>query len=95
MSHYNVGDTARISASFKDVAGAAADPTTVELRIKGPDGVTTTYTYAGGGVVKDSVGEYHHDLAFAEAGFYVYQWLSTGVPSLMEEASMYVEASRI
>ena len=40
---YDTGDLVRVSLSFTDESGGAADPTTVRGRFRDPSGVVTTY----------------------------------------------------
>jgi hypothetical protein len=51
----DIGDLLRLTSwddahplGFTDSVGAAADPTTVSLIVRKPDGTVTTYTLAGG-----------------------------------------------
>lgn len=67
-STYDRGDTVRLSATFRDDAGAFSDPTTVVLKVKKPDGTTSTFTYALAQITKDSVGNYHKDIAVDQSG---------------------------
>lgn len=87
------GDLRRISASFKDLAGAAVDPTTVTFKFTKPSGVTTSYVYPAAQVVKDSVGNYHVDLSVDASGLWLYRWESTGTGQAAENGEFMVEPS--
>jgi hypothetical protein len=63
MNLYQVGDLVRISAVFRDIAGALVDPSTVSLKVTKPSGAQNTYTFALSQVIKDSTGNYHYDAA--------------------------------
>jgi len=83
---YDIGDVARLSASFEDSTGALADPATISLLVTQPDGTATTYTYSGAQVIKDSTGRYHYDLSLvAGVGTWEYRWTTTGTPALVIE----------
>lgn len=73
---YEVGDMRRLSAAFT-VSGTATNPTTITLLVKPPSGVLATYTYASD-ITRDSTGNYHYDLTFDAAGYWLYQWYGTG-----------------
>lgn len=74
MSVYpGVGNTARLSCSFTDENSQAADPTTVTVTIKPPNGPASIYT-----PVRDGVGAYHYDLALTVAGDYGYRFKGIG-----------------
>lgn len=64
-SKYDKGDLVRSAVAFTNEAGAAADPTTITFKFKvGKNGTITTYVYGvNAELVKDSVGNYHVDLA--------------------------------
>ncbi len=74
---YDVGDLARVSATFKRGA-AFDDPTTVTLKIRKGDGASATYTYALGQVTRDSLGIFHADISLDVPGTWVYRWEGTG-----------------
>lgn len=88
---YDIGDLRRLSVAFKDINGAAADPTTVTFRMRKPDGTVTTYVFGTDSeLVKDSVGNYHVDWTFALAGRHVWRFEgSAGGPVTTEEQDAY------
>lgn len=97
MNLYDVGDQTRISSAFVNLAGAAIDPTTVIFKFRSPSAVvTTSYVYGvDGAVIKDSVGNYHVDLALTEAGYWSYRWESTGVGQAAGEQRLLVRPASI
>lgn len=96
MNSYDVGDYVRISNAFTTlVTGAAIDPTTVSLVVRAPDGTSTTYTYAGATVTKDSTGSYHADIPATMAGLWRYRWTSTGTGAASEESVFEVIPRRV
>ena len=78
---YDLGDATRLKASFKDLGGSAADPTSMFFRYRVPGSppqvITKTYV-TDPEVVKDSVGEYHIDLSLDTAGEWKYYAKGTG-----------------
>ena len=103
QSGYEVNDTVRLWGTFKaaswvvtDGVPAATytltDPTTVTLTIKTPGGVSTAYTYAGGGVTKDSTGVFYRDVVFSEAGTWYAEWAGTGAAAGVQTVRFRVVA---
>ena len=79
MTTYKEGNTVRLEATFKTAAGVLTDPGTITLETLDQANVTNTYTYAGGGVTRLSVGIFYRDIVTIP-GTYKY-WFSgaTGV----------------
>ncbi len=74
---YNLGTAVTVSTAFT-VSSVATDPTTVTLNITSPSSVTTSYTYAGGTVTKDSTGNYSKEFTPDARGHWKYEWVGTG-----------------
>src|SRR5579872_6677913 len=73
-----VGDIETPDASFT-LNGVATDPSVLTFQFIKPDGTTTTYTYGvDAQLVRDSVGNYHVQLAVDLAGNWSYEWVATG-----------------
>lgn len=53
------------------VAGVLTDPTTVSWAVTSPTGTTTTYTYAGATITRDSVGQFSKEITCADPGDWV------------------------
>jgi hypothetical protein len=87
---YTVGALVRASATFKDLAGVDADPTTVKFHVFDPiTGVKTTYTFGNPGdeeLVKDAVGKYHVDLNVNKVGTWKYKFEGTGQNQSAQES---------
>jgi hypothetical protein len=92
MNAYDKGDVVRLSAAFT-TASVAVDPTTVSLVYQKPRTSQVTLTYAGGGVTKDSTGNYHVDLTTDVAGTWVYRWVSTGTGAAAETGRFVVRSN--
>ena len=89
---YDKGDLVRIHATFT-ASSVVADPTTVTLKVKDPDGVITTYTYGGGTVTKSSTGVYYKDVSVSNDGMWYYRIEGTGAVQSAGEGSFRVRKS--
>jgi hypothetical protein len=83
--------------NVKDSSGLAItlDPSTVTVKVTDPTPTTTDYTLGAGQVVKDSVGNYHYNLATTGAsalGYWVYTWITTGTPAHAEKNVFLLES---
>lgn len=87
----NVGDLMRLSAEFRDENDTLADPTTVELRYKKPNG--QKYKINSGSITKDDTGKYHYDLSIDLSGTWYYLWKGAGAVQAVEQGSFPVEES--
>jgi len=86
VEFYDKGDQIRFSATFKNLSGATADPTTIVFKAKKPAGTITTYTFgAGAEIVKDGTGVYHIDLDIDASGDWSGRWEGTGAVKVAEE----------
>lgn len=73
VGEYNAGSTVRLTQQYTDSNGALANPTTVVLRVRPPDGVITTPT-----VTNPSTGNFESLFNVDDAGRWVYEWRTTG-----------------
>lgn len=92
MNVYDIGDVARVSATFT-VGGTATDPTAITAKVQAPDLTETSYVYGVASVVRSSAGAYYLDIPCAAAGRYRVRWVGTGAAAAAEEASFTVRAS--
>ena len=76
MTAYDLGDLAHVSVAFTTSAGVATDPGTVSFLYKMADDVTWTTLVYGVDItlVKNSVGNYHVDVACDAVGMAFYRW---------------------
>ena len=88
----SVGDLVRVSGVFKNASDVLTDPSTVTCKYRTPKGAVTTVTWAGGGVVRDSVGAFHVDIDVTLPGTWVYRWYSTGTVQASEESTFEAAA---
>lgn len=87
LPEYDVGDSRRIIATFTDIDGNLADPTTITFEIKQPDETTTQYVYVTDPeVVRDSLGVFHVDWPLAQKGLHIFRYEGTGA---VEAAGQY------
>lgn len=86
INTYDIGDKFRVSAIFKNDAGAEDDPETVTLLLKrGAAGTETSHVYLTDlAVIRDAAGRYHYDIVVTAADAahpkraLFYRWKSTG-----------------
>lgn len=89
-----VGDLARISAEFRNLAGTLTDPTTVSFKYRTPAGVETTFVYGTDPeVARASTGSYFVDLDLTEIGRWAYMWTATGTVQGTESGAFPVGTS--
>lgn len=74
---FDINDAPTFRCAFA-VSSVATDPTTVSLLVRKPDGTTTTYTYAGATITKDSTGNYSKQITLDQRGVWYYVWTGTG-----------------
>lgn len=92
---YDVGDMIRCSVSFKDLNGTAIDPTNVTIKIQKPNQTIVEYVYlVDGGVIKDSVGNYHYDFLITLDGMHTFGWFGSGNMSAVETSTFFVNPSK-
>ena len=91
---YDIGDMVRLTGTFTQNA-AVVDPSTISVKLLAPDATSSTYTYSGGTVVRDSMGVYHVDVAPVLSGTYRYRWVSTGTGAAAEEEWFQVRSRRV
>ena len=89
---YDVGDGVRTTSLFK-VSGVLTDPTTVTIKIKSPDGTITTKTWAGGDIVRTSLGVFTHTFTVTAAGSWWYRWEGAGAVIGAAERRLQVRTS--
>lgn len=75
---YDVGDMVEIYVTTTNDAGAAADPTTLEIEVKVDDGTPTVETWPGGGITRNGLGdfEYRYTVPAGRVGFW--KWSADG-----------------
>jgi uncharacterized protein YfaS (alpha-2-macroglobulin family) len=92
MNRLDVGDSVRLVATFKDFDGVARDPATVTLRVRKPSGEVLRPAVLH---PQPGSGTYYAELVLDEAGWWVYEWETTGVPTVVEGGEFHVSEKRI
>lgn len=93
---YIPGEVARLTLAVTTVAGVAADPGALRLKMRAPAGTVATYTYGSGSeIVKDATGNYHADIVLATAGVWAYRWEMDAPNAGAAEGAINVQKSRV
>jgi hypothetical protein len=75
---YQAGDTYPAQLTILDAAGTAADPDSLTLTVREPDGTTIVYVYGDDSeIVRDSEGIFHADIPVDAAGMWAFAWATT------------------
>jgi uncharacterized protein YfaS (alpha-2-macroglobulin family) len=94
LQEFDLGDAPRAINKFRDFNGVLADPTTVMVKIRKPDGSIVTKPYpTDTEIVKDSTGIYHVDLSTDMAGQWTIRWEGTGTVKAAIEQRFTVRRS--
>lgn len=73
---HDIGDQRRLTGNFVDIDGNPADPSSVTLIIREPDGTLITKT--GGELGNVVIGTFYYDHTIAKAGRHVYRFEGAG-----------------
>lgn len=92
VNTYDKQDSVRLKVTFK-VDSVNIDPTTVTLRVKDSEGVTSVYTYSGASVTKESTGVYYKDITVTTDGVWYYRFEGTGACQAASEHKFVVRKS--
>jgi hypothetical protein len=93
VSSYDVGDKARVTATF---GSGSIDPSTVVAKVKNPLGQVTTYTYGtDAALVRSSLGVYYIDVSLTVAGTWWVRFESTGTGQAAEERELRALPSKV
>jgi len=92
---YDLGDRVRVSAAFKNAEiQAAIDPDVINLSVRSPAGMVTTYTHGvDANVVKDDVGRYYAMVNANAPGFWFYRWWSAGFGQTAKEKEFKIRTA--
>jgi hypothetical protein len=83
-----------MEATFKNAAGALANPTTVTLRIQKPDGTIASYTNASG-LTSDTTGIWYRDHDIDVAGTWQFRFEGTGTIKATHESAFRIRPRRV
>ena len=91
-----VGEVVRLSIAATDLAGLAAEPGGITLKLKPPVGAVSAYAYgAAPEVVRDGVGRYRADIPLTTAGPWAYRWELSAPNAGAAEGVITVQKSRV
>lgn len=91
---YDLGEPRRLDAAFTSAEGAAADPTTVTLRITKPSGAVITDNYGSpSAIARTGTGTYYYDATLDEVGSWRWQWEGTGAVGVIEPGQLEVRGN--
>jgi hypothetical protein len=87
---WDVGDAPTIYIDFVDNAGTPANPTSVTLRVRRPDGTVDVLP-----TTPTAVGHYEAVVPLDAHGTWRYRWEGTGAVQAAEEGELLVRRSRV
>lgn len=91
-----IGTGVTTTQEFRDESGDLADPTTVTMTVREPDGTTTTYVYlTDPEVERDAEGVFSFSIVPDAAGLWGFRWLGTGTVPLASEEFVTITPSRV
>lgn len=91
---YDYGDQVRVTCTFTDLNGSAADPTGITFKWKTPEGTASSYVYGTDAeLVKSATGIYYVDLPLNVEGVWHYRFEGTGSLVAADEGHLTVKNS--
>lgn len=87
---WDIGDLYTARATFRDEAGALANPDDVDLTVEAPDGTQTTPTPSS-----TATGIWTWDQSLTQSGVWVFKWVGTGAVTAVESVEVYVRRERL
>ena len=90
MTLYLISTTVRVTATFKNLAGTNADPTSVVCTVKDPGGATTTPSVTPG-----ATGIYYADITLDEVGTWYVEWQGTGALVVAGDTALTVRSTYV
>lgn len=94
MNIFDVGRKIRLGMNLTDIAGAAADPGALTLKVQEPSGYVTTLTWqTDAGLVRGALGTFYVDWDIDQAGLHRYRWESAGNAQSAAESAFTARAS--
>lgn len=91
-NEHDIGDVITLRATFRDAAGALANPGAVALAVRKPDGTLVTPAPTP---TEASVGVWQHAIAPDQSGWWTYRFIGTGANAAAEEARFFVRTPRV
>lgn len=87
---YQVGQEIQLEGDFVDINGAAKDPTTVDCKVRQPNGVTVDVA-----VTSSTVGKWTGLFTPTMAGRHIYRFFGTGAVQAQRQNVFAVEETAI
>lgn len=91
LDSYPLGGSIGASTTFADVNGAPANPTTVTLAVRKPDGTLVTYTSTAAQLENPAVGLWRRKIVGDQAGWWHLVWTGAGAVVAVGEDEWTVE----
>jgi len=90
--HYEQDSALRFRATFRNNAGALADPTTVTLRHTEPSVAAVNYVYGTDlEVVRESLGIFYVDYVADAVGEHKWRWKGTGAVQIAIKGGFIID----
>lgn len=90
MNRYDIGDTVRVTATFRNELSALADPDAVTCTFRRPSGTNVEATPSS-----TSTGVWTASVTIDQSGVWRYRVTGTGSNSIAEEGSFVVRRQRV
>jgi hypothetical protein len=90
MATYDIGDAVRVSVTFRNEAGALANPTSVTLTVRAPDETVTTVSNS-----TSTTGIYSGVVTPDAEGVWRYRFTGTGAVAQAQEGMFTVRRRRV
>jgi hypothetical protein len=90
LASHDIGDVVPVTGTFRNAAGALANPTTVDVLVRAPSGTVTTVANSS-----SSTGIYTANITPTEEGVYRYRFTGTGAVAQAQEGMFTVRRRRV
>jgi uncharacterized protein YfaS (alpha-2-macroglobulin family) len=90
MATHDIGDAVRVTCTFRNEAGALANPTAVTLQVRAPSGTVTTVSNSSTGT-----GVYSGVVSPDAEGVWRYRFTGTGAVAQAQEGMFTVRRRRV
>lgn len=89
------GEVAVIDLQIDDRDGQPADPGSLVLRVRRPDGVVEEHALGGAVIVRTAAGRYEVEVPLSSAGIWAWRWEGSGLHAGAAEGQVAVRKSRL
>lgn len=92
---YDIKDSIRLTAKFKNAAEELADPSSIIFKFKYPDNTIISYEFGvDSEVVRTGIGTYYVDIDVNNNGIHYYRWEASGDLKVASESKFTVKQSQ-